>query len=378
LTPASRIYRLAAAALTPLLRTESVRSVYVRRSVAVGEARFPWSDLDLGLILNDSSGQNLSRLWRRYRIARAVFPRLEECQIFTAAEFAGLAASDPYRASLDRRFALTVAGESPEIPTAPIGPRSAARRLVFWFVHYLPLAVRRGRLRDQQKVAEEMWNAFGVLEGAWPEPLPTRREAVIAAAALGIDAEEYSLQNSFAACCKLAARAAERLDLAAPSLTEPAILISSSPIVLLPDETTPWPAFAMKNPAAVFTPAALQLTLETHEPLLWLPHGKILADMGFAPPSAQSWAEACVRHTRADNPRSPGFMGKKPETIQANLNLVARILPDLEQGRAIEGPLLREAVPQFPSVTAFYRDGYDSLAEQARELNQRATRLLGK
>ncbi|MDA0206488.1 MAG: hypothetical protein O3A53_10550 [Acidobacteria bacterium] len=264
MTPATRIYRLAAAAIAPLLRTESVRSVYVRRSVAVGEARFPWSDLDLGLILDNPTGSELSRVWRRYRIARAAFPRLGECQIFAAKELPGLAATDPYRASLDRRFALTVAGDPPQIPAMPIGPRSAARRLVFWFVHYLPLAVRRGRLRDQNKVALEMWNALGVLEGAWPEPLPTRREAASAASVLGIDAGEYSLQNPFAVCCKLAARAAERLGLAAPHLSEPAILAGSPPIVLLPSESAAWPAFAMKNAAAVFTPAALQLTLETH------------------------------------------------------------------------------------------------------------------
>ena len=85
----------------------------------------------------------------------------------------------------------------------PIGPGSTARRLGFWFVHYLPLAVRRGRLRDQNKVALEMWNALGQLEGVWPEPQPTRREAAIAASVLGIDAGEYSLQNPFASAANL-------------------------------------------------------------------------------------------------------------------------------------------------------------------------------
>ncbi|MDA0206489.1 MAG: hypothetical protein O3A53_10555 [Acidobacteria bacterium] len=71
-------------------------------------------------------------------------------------------------------------------------------------------------------------------------------------------------------------------------------------------------------------------------------------------------------------------MGKEPGTVQENLSLVAHILPDLEQGRAIEGPLLREALPRFPSVTVFYQDGYESLAKQAHELHQRARRLVGK
>ena len=154
--------------------------------------------------------------------------------------------------------------------------------------------------------------------------------------------------------------------------------MGSAPIILLPDETTPWPAFAMKYTAAVLTPDALQLTLDTHKPSLWLAHGKTLADMGFAPPSAQSCAEACVRHTRADHLRSPGFMAKRPLTIQANLSLAARILPELEQGRPIRGPAAPEALPPFSSVGALYRDGCETLAEQARELNQRATRLVGK
>src|SRR5690606_17877610 len=108
---------------------EGVRTVYVRRSVAAGDARFPWSDLDLGVVMDRASGADLLRLRKRWQVARVAFPRLGEGQVFTLSDLAAYAETDCYRASLDRRFGYVVLGERPAIPERVVDERSAGRRL---------------------------------------------------------------------------------------------------------------------------------------------------------------------------------------------------------------------------------------------------------
>lgn len=192
-TVSSQLYELAAKAVAPILRLPFVESIYIRRSVAAGEAVFPWSDLDLGMVISDCSGEELYALWRRFRIAKLLFPRLGECLVATAEELAEMSAMDPYRASLDRRFTIVVSGGRPPIPELPISKMAAARRLVFWFEHYLPLAIRQKNLRNQDKFVKEMANALGVVEGRWPEPLRSRAETQLPA--------ELPAGSAFEQCC---------------------------------------------------------------------------------------------------------------------------------------------------------------------------------
>lgn len=361
MTSATLLYRTAARIVAPILRHPCVRSVSIRRSVATGEAVFPWSDLDLGLVIEGARGAEMNALRRRFLIARAVFPRLGECQIASAAELRDLADADPYRASLDRRFAITVAGDPPRIPSVPVSARAAARRLVYWFEGYLPRAVRNGNVRNQWKFAHEMWNALGVIEGRWPEPLQTRAEA---AKAMG-GAE--AVGDGFSLCCRIAARAWRLL---APADPPPAILetVSLPGLTVLPAETAPWP----EGTGPVVTPAVLRLLLETQNPFLWLRHGPALRALGFPPPSRQSWVEAALRHTGGERLRQPGFVEKGPGRHAAILAEVGNVLDILERGGEPDAAIECPVPSGSTSVRGYYRHDYDTLADVAALLRQRA------
>jgi hypothetical protein len=374
LTFGSRLYRAAAGLVAPILCAPGVRSVYIRRSVAAGEAEFPRSDLDLGLVVDGFRGREMNALRHRFRIARLAFPLLGECQIASAAELTSLAFSDPYRASIDRRFAVTVAGNPPEIPVVPISRRAAARRLVFWFEKYLPLAMRQGNQRNQRKFVLEMWNAFGVLEGKWVEPLATRSETASRGRETGLIASRDWGGDSFAVASRIAARAHRLLLPPAPALSTTVVLAGHNPLVILPIESATWPTPG--SAAIVVTPAVLQLMLEAQNPFLWLSHGPALAKLGFSPPSRLAWTEACVQHTGGERLRGPGFMEKGLNMHLTILSLVEKVLDTLGCGELPQGPVNASTSESRISVTAYYQDRFDALSEAAARLHLRATRML--
>jgi hypothetical protein len=347
--------------------------MYIRRSVAAGEAEFPWSDLDLGLVVEGFGGREMNALRRRFLVAHLAFPRLGECQVTSAAELTGLASSDSYRASLDRRFAVTVAGDPPEIPVVAISRRAAARRLVFWFERYIPLAVRQGNGRDQRKFVLEMWNALGVIEGKWGEPLRTRSETAVQARESGLSGGEWG-GDPFAVASRIAARAQQLLLPPAPVLSATVVLEGQNPLVVLPVESAPWPT--RPSTAIVVTPAVLQLMLEVQNPFLWLRHGPALRDLGFSPPSRRAWAEACRRHTGGERLRGPGFMEKGPNMHLTIISFVETVLDILERGELPEGPVNSSTSESQISVAAYYRDRFDALWDAAAQLRLRATRML--
>lgn len=369
MTTATRVYRLAAHAVAPLLRSPRVRSVYIRRSVATGEADFPWSDLDIGLVVDDLRGADALALYRRFLVARTVFPRLGECQIASEDDLRENAWADPYRASLDRRFAVTVAGPPPAIPLVPVSLRAAARRLVFWFERYLPRAVRRRNLRNQWKFVAEMHNALGVIEGRWPEPLKTRAEATAAVARPVADG------TAFAVCCRLAARACEVVTPAdqIPVVHQTVVLPG---LTILPADTMPWPA----GTGPVVTPAVLHLLLELQNPFLWWRHGPALRRLGFSSPSRRAWIEATMRLTGGEYLRRPGFMERDVGRYADTLGQLGQVLGILE-----EGGLPDAGIDVFPaevasSISTYYRDDYDTLSAIASRLRARAgacTRQVG-
>lgn len=376
MTAGTRLYRAAARCVAPILDAPGVRSVYIRRSVATGEATFPWSDLDLGLVVEGFRGSEMNALWRRFQIARLLFQRLRQCQIASPAELTDLTFSDPYRASLDRRFAVTVAGSPPSIPLVPVSQRAAARRLVFWFEHYMPLAVRQGNRRNQGKFVLEMWNALGVLEGQWPEPLATRRETEARARETGLISSSEPGGTPFAVASRIAARAHQQLLPPVPVLPKTVVLPGQNPLVLLHAESAPWPNPARRSGAVVVTPAVLQLLLEMHSPFLWLEHGPALKHLGFSPPSKQAWAGACVRHAGGERLRIPGFMETGSKTDVMTLSLVEEVLERLESGESPERRFKAPSPESHLSVTAYYRDRFDTLSETAARLRHRAARVL--
>jgi len=345
--------------VAPILSLPFVESVYIRRSVAAGEAEFPWSDLDLGMVIGACSGEDLYALWRRFELAKVLFPRLGECVVATAAELAEMAAMDPYRASLDRRFGIVVSGGKPPIPELPIPSLAAARRLVFWFEHYLPLAVRQRNGRNQRKFVKEMANALGVVEGRWAEPKRSRAETELPS--------ELPGGSPFAQCCYLAERAQRRLRPTAPALRS---IVRLPSLVLLPDASAPIPDDLAAR-TIVATPPVLDLLMATQNPFLWSQHEAALKPLGFAPPPMEAWWAYCYRQVSGERFRLPGF-GERGPVLQADR--LARMEQTVDRLLAGEWPgnvAGQHAVGATDSLRRYYREEYEGLASRARTLRAR-------
>lgn len=330
-----------------LLNSDKVRSVFIRRSVAAGEAIFPLSDVDLSMVVEPVSGLDLARLARRYRIARTLFPRLGECQVFTREDLEDLPSIDPYRTSLDRRVCITVRGEPPAIPVRPIPALQAARRLVFWFDQYIPRALYQGNRRNLNKFALEIANALGVLEGRWPEPLPSRAETKRRCGPI--------LEDPFQFCCLAAAAAHSRLFEPAPRLGK---ALELPGLVLLPE---PRPAFRPAAQTRILTPEALDLLMRTHNPSLWWNYREALVEIGFHPPSPDSWRAYALRCIAPHWLRAPGFMEPGVESIFQRVRAAARILEEPPPPLPARNPRPEE----------YYTAVYDPLTAWAAEKRRR-------
>ena len=339
MTASTWIYRTAAYVLSrAFLDAPMVRTAYIRRSVAAGEAVFPWSDLDLAIVVSDASGSAINRLRRRYQWARAAFPRLGECQVFTAEDLAEIAETDPYRSSLDRRFGVTALGPPPEIPVTAVSPVQAARRLVFWFDEYVPRAIQQGNRRNMRKFALEMANALGVLEGRWAEPLISRTETAARWGPIEGD--------SLTACFALAEKAHRLLRPPAPKLSR---------ALELPGLTVaPAGAAAPRDGRKLMTPEVLDLMLQTQNPSIWREHGETLAAAGFEAPSQAAWLAAARRWAAGERLRGPGFLERGTGPAIARLRRSARIL-EREPPASVEGL----------SVGRYYEQAYEGLSQQA-------------
>jgi predicted nucleotidyltransferase len=343
-TASTAIYRIAARILSQtILKSAIVRTLYVRRSVAAGEAVFPLSDLDLAMVIDPAPGAEIERLRLRYRLARLAFPRLGECQVFTGDDLSEFALTDPYRASLDRRHSVTAFGPPPPIPNEPIPPTETARRLVFWFDPYVATALRQGNRRNLRKFALEMANALGVLEGRWPEPLVSRRETSARC--------DVPRDNCFAACCEYAARAHALLRPPAPKLAQ-ALELPGLHVIPSPDAQPPLTG------VRVMTPEVLDLTLQTQNPWLWHKYGDALSEAGFVAPSPQSWIAAARRYAGGERLRGPGFFESRTAGALARLRSASSILG----AGAVELP------SASLSTTDYYLNHFDRLSVLAASL----------
>lgn len=348
MTRSTAIYRAAAKVLShTVLRCQIVKTVFIRRSAASGEAVFPWSDLDLAILIRDAQGFEIDELRLRYLIARILFPRLGECQVMTRRDLAELCETDPYRASLDRRCSVTVFGPPPVIQTTPVTPFEAARRLVFWFDRFIPAALRHNNRRNLQKFALEMANALGVLEGRWAEPLTTRAET-----ARRIPPPSGNL---FADCCGFAARAHALLRPPAPRLQKPLKLPG---LLVLPS------ANELRTPVSgrVMTPEALDLLIHTQNPWLWHEYGGALGACGFEPPPESTWRAAARRYAAGERLRGPGFLESGTGPALARIRAAASAL-SVEWS---DGP------QQHLKPSVYYLEYYDWLSAEAEKLRRMA------
>jgi hypothetical protein len=355
------LYRIAARVLAAtVLDSPDIAAVCVRRSVASGEATFPLSDLDFDLTITADRGETMARVWRRYRLARLLFPRTGQCFVLTAGDVETVAALEPYRAALNRRCGLAVRGSLPYWPERALAPMELARRVVFWLEEYFPTAVRTGHRRNQRKFLLEMYNALGVLERRWSEPRITLGEVERAY-------EREVGTTPFAAGLEAARRALAYLDLEAPLVTE---LIELPGLTILPRAEHPWPA---SSRGVVATPEALVLLLRTQRPMLWLEHGAVLAALGFSAPPPDAWFGVARRLTSPQWPRGPGFFEPLSGAPRSRAALAEHLAGALESGR------LRPAPPApgeaAATTTAYYEQVYDGLAARTRALRDRLARL---
>jgi hypothetical protein len=355
------LYRIAARVLAAtVLDSPDIAAVCVRRSVASGEATFPLSDLDFDLTIAQDCGGTLARVWRRYRLARLLFPRTGQCFVLTAGDVETVAALEPYRASLNRRCGLAVRGSLPYWPERALAPMELARRVVFWLEEYFPTAVRTGHRRNQRKFLLEMYNALGVLECRWSEPRIS----------LGEVESAYETEvgtTPFASGLEAARRALACLGLEAPPVTE---VIELPGLTILPAADHPWPASAR---GVVATSEALVLLLRTQRPTFWLEHGAVLSALGFSAPPPDAWFGVARRLASPQWPRGPGFFEPLSGAPSARLVLAEHLTSALESGRL--RPLPPAPGAAAATTTAYYERVYDGLAARARALRDRLAQL---
>jgi hypothetical protein len=361
-TRSTALYVCAARVLgRTVFRSEDILSVCVRRSVASGEATFPFSDLDFDIGVRADAGPLLGRVLRRLRLARALFPRTGQAFVIAPADIEELADLEPYRASINRRSGIAVRGHAAGWPSRPIDDYEAGRRVVFWLESYFPGAMRTGNRRLQQKCHLEMRNALGLLNGQWREPRLTHAEV---RAACPLPAP----RSFFADGLEAAAEAHARLFRPAPALDA---IVRREGLTILPGSDTPWPPDAR---GIVVTPQALDLMMRTQRPSLWLEHGEALSALGFEPPSVHTWTLAAWRLASVQWIRGPGFFEPRNGLQEWRLMHASHILTSLEQGgfpaRAVPPPpRVRE------SAMAYYTKRYDTLVSQAAALRARARAL---
>lgn len=393
-------YRSAAAFLAKhYLAGPEVTGIYLRRSVAAGEAQFPWSDVDLGMTLSAFSnareeGEALADLWRRFQRARAIFPRLGETLIYTAGDFSESVVDDPYRASIDRRVAIPVYGELPVMEPGTIPTFAAIRRLVFWLDTYLPRALHTRNHRNARKFAIEMWNAWRTASGKIREPFVSRLEAAAdwrnsEDAALLIRTE-HGAEASFRVALALATRshaaflpALPRLAKAISLRTQPAPDGVARTLHVIPFADSTLPEGPAEANAAIFTPEALDLFLNTQNPLLWHELPESVSETGISPPSLAAWLDTCRRLSAQTRLRVAGFVEPGAGNPERRLARVEWALGVLERGGSpsLEKPETPDA-PSAPELRddpgACYRQRYPELLRRSIALRQRAERCLAR
>lgn len=390
------LYRAAASIVSKrCLASPDVECIYIRRSVASGEAQFPWSDVDLGIVLShcanaEEEGRALESLWSRYRLARLLFPRLGEAELHAHGGLADSADDDPYRASIDRRAAIPTYGSLPPWAPVPISARDALRRLVFWFDGYLPRSLRERNHRNARKFAIEIWNAWLTASGAIEEPFLTRREAerhwrrshdapLLAQA-------DASAESAFRACLALAARAHPILRPSLPRLGETVSAevrflpgAASRTVHLLPAADSPLPGGAPQPGDFIATPEALDLLLNTQNPFLWHGLPGRMRDCIAAPPSREAWLLACHRLASSQRLRVAGFVENGTGGHERRLRHIERILSCLERGVATSAVTLdgeeSSSEVAVPDIGAYYRERYPAVLREALSLRARARSL---
>jgi hypothetical protein len=341
-------------------RFDFVESVYLRRSVAVGEVVFGRSDIDLAFVISpDTTGADLLALARRVRALRIAMPMLGHCEVHTRLELARWHATDPYRASIDRRHAILLRGEPVEIPDLPIRPEHAARRLAFWFDDYLPLALRRRRIL--KKLAYELANACAVGTGLLERPLSTRREVR--------EVLDVPVDDPLGTWLELGARLHQALLPPLRRLDRPLVWEIPFPpfrprrtVVVVPEPGSALPDEAARPDALVCTPEVLDLLVQFVNSFVfpWLPDE--VRRLGLQEPTEDAFVRSARYLGAGHRLRAPGLwspLDGRPALVAGFLRSAVPALVRAETPPAFEA---RRERPR--SYRAFYLEDYPALAAE--------------
>ena len=247
----------------------------MRRSVATGEASFPRSDVDLGIVVHDASGTVVADIADRASRLRRVVPVLGEIQLYDIEDLDRWTRIDTYRGSLDRRSAYSVHGPPPKIPDVPIRAPEAFWRMAFWLETNLPRAIARDDATNLRKFALEAVNAHAVATGALEEP-PLRRASATSLPAARLLPETQSsptrwLQAFFdvvADARGTESTAVEPVPPGAYPLTVPGSGARTRLVVLGSSRASPPPESRLPG-AITVTPQALDVLVAYVNPALW-------------------------------------------------------------------------------------------------------------
>jgi len=385
-------YRGIARVLAQILgRHPAVRSVFVRRSVASGEASFGRSDIDFGIILRTPQGLDQETRWLvslsgLYQNLRRLIPITGECLVYRPEEFLWYATvEDTYRGSLDRRAARWLFGDRIVLPIVPVRREHAIRRQLFWFESYLMTALRKRHRRNLQKFALEMWNALAVARGLLKEPYLTRREAQEHWRQLPSETHPPALDDpeiAFAACCGLAGRLHAEVFDPLPQLRAPQVFSASLPpdreprlFVVLPRAGHFLPREAWNSRSLVITPEALELLVHYVNPFAYLAAPEAMRALGIRPPGWEAFLLAVHHFVGGHKLRGPGFSHRDPVRVVRAVALFRHTLPLLELGATpthlpeLEAGCCRAAA----TVEEFYRRDYAALRQSVIQALRRTS-----
>ncbi|MBI1354541.1 MAG: hypothetical protein GC160_09350 [Acidobacteria bacterium] len=372
------VYRLAGRAIARALGSfDFVETVFLRHTAATGEVSLGRSDIDFTLVFSrplTQEPEGLLKLLRCRQALKAAFPLLGECETGTREELLRSYGADPYRASVERRTALTVYGPRLEIPAIPIRTEDALVWLVIWMAHYVPVAMRQRSRRNMRKFALEMWNAARTATGDVAEPYASRSRAEAAwrnsaGAAFPLRSDD-SVERLFQVCQEIAVEAHGRL--CDPLETEdmPALHAGADrEWALVPPGREIPPRREGLGRAFSGSPEALDLFVRHVNPRMYQQLPDSVKRLGIRPPGRAEWLAFSRRF--ACDPRllrRPGFIATPASSYYA----FELIRPGREAARSLRAGALPSWNPRReedlratpPTLRSYYTNLLPGLYEE--------------
>jgi predicted nucleotidyltransferase len=388
-----RLYSWAArASAAALARHAVVDRVLVHRSVATGEIAFGRSDIDLVVIVNPDPdggrhGVEMLDLCRTLRRIRRVNPALNHVEAHDRPGWRAWLSIDTFRASQERRCAITLWGEPETLPATPIDPRHAVRHFVLYPLHYLVAVLAGGQRRHLSKIALEMWHAYAVATGALAEPF-VRRDEMRAHYERSPERQQLGpLGRTPEALTAFMWNLARILhDRLLPPLAEFRERLSVAlrvppyrgvrPFVLPTVSSGDLPAARLNT--TMLSPEALHLFIHYVNPFVWHGLPRELIEKGFSQPPVASFAEASRYQFRRQTLRAPGLMTDNTTLATAWADFLRGVLPRLESGESpAEGAFVLYGGSRRPTLAEYYREHFPRLCAAHQDIDRRLRELAG-